>query len=437
MTIGNAPTLLPSDHPARRLAADEVHARPQDALESPLRATFLAIAIDPADRGRERDHLGALCARFGAAAPGPEDIHFSVGLEGIRLKWERHGEFSGYTFTAPGLGTMPFAEPATSFVPGDWLSAIPGHTIVAVHARLVRAYGAEPDPQAIADAFDGNVLVGSLVGDGKGAVFTDFRIRADGHVRFVVEDLGFTSRQAGRMLQRLFDIEAYRVMALLALPLARQLAPRSVEIERSLVSLTQVIADNTGSDEALLAELTKLAAEVESARNASQMRFAASRAYHDLVRTRIAELRERRIPGIQTIDEFMTRRMAPAMATCTSVAQRLHDLSERIAQACGLLSTRVEIARERQNQALLASMERRAGLQLRLQQTVEWLSVAAVTYYGASLVGYVAKALKAAGAPVNPDMAVGISIPVLGVLVALALHFARMRLRTRGHDDGG
>lgn len=103
-----------------------------------------------------------------------------------------------------------------------------------------------------------------------------------------------------------------------------------------------------------------------------------------------------------------------AMATCASVAQRLRDLSERVANASSLLSTRVEIARERQNQALLASMERRALLQLRLQQTVEWLSVAAVTYYAASLVGYAGKAAKAAGMPVNPDIAVGVAIPVIG-----------------------
>jgi uncharacterized membrane-anchored protein len=161
---------------------------------------------------------------------------------------------------------------------------------------------------------------------------------------------------------------------------------------------------------------------------ASQYRFSASRAYYELVRSRIAELKERPIPGIQTIDEFMTRRLAPAMATCFSVSQRLKELSERIAQASGLLSTRVEITRERQNQALLASMEQRARLQLRLQQTVEGLSVAAITYYVVGLVGYFAKGLKADGIAIDPEMTIAVAIPVVLILVAAALRRTRRRL---------
>jgi uncharacterized membrane-anchored protein len=217
-------------------------------------------------------------------------------------------------------------------------------------------------------------------------------------------------------------------MALLALPIARRLAPQLLAMERALAALTEHIGRNDGTDEKLLGDLTRLAADVERSLAASQYRFGASRAYHDLVRARIAELRERRLPGIQTIDEFMTRRLAPAMATCASVSQRLRDLSERVAQASGLLSTRVEIAREQQNQALLASMDRRARLQLRLQQTVEGLSVAAVSYYVVGLVGYGAKALKAGGLSVDPDLAVGAAIPVVVLLVAWAVRRVRHRL---------
>jgi uncharacterized membrane-anchored protein len=113
------------------------------------------------------------------------------------------------------------------------------------------------------------------------------------------------------------------------------------------------------------------------------------------------------------------------------VSQRLHDLSERVSQASSLLATRVGIARERQNQALLVSMNRRARLQLRLQQTVEGLSVAAIAYYAAGLVGYLAKGLKAAGAPLDADLVVAVALPALAVAVILALRRARKHL----HDD--
>lgn len=178
--------------------------------------------------------------------------------------------------------------------------------------------------------------------------------------------------------------------------------------------------------------MTKLAAQVESALAFSQFRFGASRAYYELVVTRIAELRERRLPGIQTIDEFMKRRLAPAVATSATVSQRLRDLSERIAQTSSLLSTRVDITREKQNQALLASMERRARLQLRLQQTVEGLSIAAITYYIVGLAAYAFKGIQGMGVPIQPDVATGIAIPVVVLTVALVVR--RVRKKIVGDD---
>jgi uncharacterized membrane-anchored protein len=223
------------------------------------------------------------------------------------------------------------------------------------------------------------------------------------------------------------------MMALLALPVAREQSKRIVGIERSLATLTAGIASGSGDDESLLHDLTGLAAEVESGLAASQFRFGACRAYHDLVTTRISELRERRLPGVQTIEEFMARRFTPAVATCASTSQRLHDLSERVAQACGLLSTRVDIAREKQNQMLLESMNRRAKLQLRLQQTVEGLSIAAIVYYVAGLIGYLSKGLKASGLRIDPDLVVGVAIPVVAALAVWVLRRAhRKNFRAEG-----
>ena len=219
------------------------------------------------------------------------------------------------------------------------------------------------------------------------------------------------------------------MLALLALPTARQQLPRIAEIESALAALTERIAqDQRSDDESLLQQLTRLAAEVESALASSQFRFGACRAYFELVTSRIRELRERRLPGVQTIEEFMSRRFTPAVATCNTVSQRLHDLSERVAQTSALLSTRVDITRERQNQALLASMDRRAKLQLRLQQTVEGLSVAAIVYYVAGVAGYVARGLESGGLPINVDLAVGLAIPVIALLVLSTLRRAKRRI---------
>lgn len=426
---------LPPDHPRRQALADELHARPPEPLATPARLSHLALLLDAQERPLEQQRLLELCANFGVAAPELQ-AHCSLQLGRLRLKWERHGEFSGYTFIDEGAGSDPspedghgFDRSALELLPAGWLDSLPGRTLVAAHALLLPGDAVQADGDALSAWFGaGATLVGSRVADGAARVCSDFRTRPDGFVRFVVFDDGLTLRQAGRVLQRLFEIEVYRMLALLALPIAQQLAPRVLQVETALAGLTSGIAHDGGRDEALLHELTRLAAEVEQGLSQSQFRFGACRAYSQLVATRIGELRETRLPGLQTLDEFMARRFSPAVATCASVSQRLHDLSERVSQASSLLATRVGIARERQNQALLASMDRRARQQLRLQQTVEGLSVAAIAYYAVGLIGYLFKAAKAAGLDLDPELATGLAVPVLVGIVYLGVRRARRHL---------
>ena len=216
------------------------------------------------------------------------------------------------------------------------------------------------------------------------------------------------------------------MMALLALPRARAAMPVLAAMESRLAAIISGIAAERGVDEShLLEELTRLAAEVENLIAFNQSRFRAARAYHGIVRSRIADLRERRIRSLQMIDEFMTRRLAPAMDTCDSASSRELELSERVARASSMLHTRVDIVRERQNQQLLESMDRRARLQLRLQETVEGLSIAAITYYLVGLVGYAAKGLNAAGWRIDADLVMGVSIPIVAVIAALGIRYVR------------
>ena len=460
--IPSSPALLPPDHPDRAALAAEVHARPPEPLVAPSRASYVAVRIEAEARAAELAHIASLCAGFGLPPPAG-GTQWAADLGRVRFKWERHGEFSSYTVFDRGtaLQSEPFAEPVAALLPVGWLAAVPGLTVFAAHAELATApqqasAGADgpqalPPAELLAARFGANVVVGAGIGEGAGLAFTDFMIHGDGFARFLLLDRNMTTRQAGRMLQRLFEIEAYRMMALLALPVARGLWLRLPVVERTLADLTARMArsqpdgpallasragPSVGADDALLAQLMALAAEVESALAASQARFSASRAYHALVITRIGELREQRISGLQTIDEFMARRLSPAMATCATVSQRLHNLSVRVAQASSLLSPRVDIARQQQNQALLAATARRAKLQLRLQQTVEGLSVAAIVYYLTGLVGYGVKALKAAGLPLSPDLLTGAAVPLLALGAWWVLRRVHQRI-ARDEAQGG
>jgi uncharacterized membrane-anchored protein len=409
--------LIPASHLRRHTLNNEVHARPYESLRAPERLSYLVLLGN--DSAADRAAIGELCARHNAPPPAPDANHYSTDFGPFRLRWERHSEFTRYTFMVHGPFDDPFASPALDRVPRDWLAALPGQTLLAAHAAIVPAEQVIDDVAQVAERhFAGNTLIGANIAGGAARAFTDFRIHADGFSRFLVNDISLGSRQAGRMLQRLFEIDTYRMMALLALPVAQDMLLQLAEAERQLVSINDEMNRAGEEDEPrLLGRIIALAAAVESGIAATQFRFDASSAYFELVRRRIEELREERIQGLQTHKEFMERRLVPAMATCESAARRQEKLADRIGQTSQLLSTRVDISRERQNQQLLASMNRRTKLQLRLQQTVEGLSVAAITYYTVGLVGYLAKAGKSLGVDLNPDLVMGISIPIVAAAI--------------------
>ena len=99
-----------------------------------------------------------------------------------------------------------------------------------------------------------------------------------------------------------------------------------------------------------------------------------------------------------------------------------------------MLRTRVDIEIERQNQELLAQMNRRAKIQLHLQETVEGLSVVAITYYASQLVNYVAKGAKHLIEPLTPEVLTAVSIPVIAGIVYMGLR--RMRKLLGTGEDG-
>jgi uncharacterized membrane-anchored protein len=430
--------MRPLDHPLRSELNNEVHARPSESLSAPVRLSYLALASPSEAREEEWQHVLALAETYGVDVGAHRANHFSADFGAFSLRWERHGEFTRYTFWAGGVGD-PFASPALGLVPDKWVDAIPGRVLVASHGGIVNHAGyAGGVDAAAATWFDGNVLVGSSVGDDAAIALTDFRVRADGFSRFVILDRKLTPRQAGRTVQRLLEIDTYRMMALLTLPIARELAPIIQQAESELSRcMTRLEQAQQPDESALLDSLTQLGARIERWDAEHSYRFSASAAYYELVQRRIGELREVRIPGLQTFGEFIERRLAPAMNTCQTIARRQDSLADRIARANQLLTTRVDISVERQNQALLETMNRRAKAQFKLQQTVEGLSVAAITYYVVGLIGYGAKALHARGLDVDYEWIEGVSIPIVLTLIVAGTYFLKHRVKRQLGPEPG
>ncbi|CAO3400249.1 DUF3422 family protein [Azospirillum palustre] len=408
------------DHPLRQTLTNEVHARPPEALAAPVRATMLAMLSGEGAAEADRRHLEALCDWAGVVRPPQGATHHSASFGSFNLKWERHTEFSTWTVFRPsampaGSVVDPFVDPALHALPRDWLAGLPGELLVGIHVAVLDPDTPEPSANMMAAMFGSESYVGSRIAGRSATAWTDFRIHGDGFSRMLVADHSMTPRQTGRVVQRLLEIETYRVLALLALPMARGVLPRIGPIEAGLSEVTTRIASLRGlqDERDLLDRLTLLAAQTEQIAAETAYRFGAARAYHELVERRIEELREIRIEGLQTVQEFMDRRLTPAIRTCEAVEERLDSLSQRVARASTLLRTRVEIAVEGQNAELLQSMDRRAQLQLRLQETVEGLSVVAISYYLVGIVGYAAKGLKGFGFKIDPDLLVGLMIPIV------------------------
>lgn len=420
-------SFLPPDDPLRTALHNEVHARPSARVNLPALVTYVAVLNTGVSREEECAHLRRLPGQSDLPLESLQSSFVRLRLNGFSVKWERHTEFTRYSILQelPADAALGTKEPdlLKDLVVGtEWLSQLPGRTVAAI--QLVMVQGDLADLAALTaqaqNWFGPSTLIGSQLGNdpsktrGHSVAITDLRIRRDGFERILVIAPPQTSKpRAGRIAQRLLELETYRLMALRGLPVAKQLGALLSGSEESLAQITAGLENKSALDQDLLNTLVSLAAGIERAMAEHSYRFAATRAYDTLVGQRMTELRERPISGTQTLGDFMQRRLSPAMATVAATAQRLNSLSERVARTSALLRTRVDIATEVQNQQLLEKLTRGQDLQLRLQSTVEGLSIAAISYYVISLLLYAGKALKAAGVPVNPEMAAGALVPVV------------------------
>ena len=443
----------PQQHPQRAALHNEIHARPPEAMNTPLAISHVVMACDAAQRAASRAHVTALLRDHHLPQPDAQATHFRMDVGPFRLRWEMHTEFVSWTFVRV-LPVLPAAghdlEPAIGVVPQDWFAVLPGQCLASLHLwalpRQVDAAG------MVRQALNEDSLVASSVAGGAAEVYTDFAIHADGFSRILlfVDDMSpagpmrassqdaphMTPRRLGRLVQRLLEIETYRMAALLGLPAARDASALLGSAERELAELAEAIRTATRNDEPrLLDRLTRLAGQVESHYAATHSRFSASTAYFELVDKRIGDITEARLPGMQTFREFMDRRLTPARSTCEWVTRRQDALSQRVSRISNLLRTRVEIEQQQSSQALLTTMNQRQDMQLKLQSTVEGLSVAAITYYIVGLVSYLAKAAHSLGWPLSGEMTAALAVPVVGVGVWWSLRKLHRKIVGNQHHE--
>lgn len=422
-----------ADHPLRYTLANELHARPNPSLTSPATGVYLALQQDEAPAGRDKqadlDHLIKLLDRHGADHPRPGATHWSGQIGRHLLKWESHTEFVTYTAYCDGVSDRAFDPAEFEVFPDDWLTEAPGQRVTSALIRIApRPVDGEITSQ-IDDWFVGESLAVSRVLDDEAVVAADFRIDPAGHMRLAVfTNEGLGRRRIGRVIQRLCEIETYKAMSMQGFALTRDIAPRMNDLDSELTRLIGAMRDGAASSEETLTGLLAASAELEEMGATTAFRFGATEAYEAIVHDRIEVLRETRFRGRQTFAEFMKRRYDPAMRTVTAAKTRLAKMADRAIRAGELLRTRVDVERSAQNQALLESMDRRADMQLRLQETVEGLSVVAISYYAVSLAAYMAYPLST---PLG--LSKGMITALVTPPVVLVVWWMVRRIRARMH----
>ena len=344
-------------HPQRASPHNEVHARPPEPMCLPLAVSHIVMTCDAAQSAASSDHLARLLRDHLLAVPDLSSTHLRMDLGAFRTRWELHTEFVSWSFARTLDADRDDGDalvPARDAVLHAWLSALPGQCLVAIDLWANSAADVDAVPRP-AWLLNDETLVASSVADRDARVYTDLAVHSDEFSRiFVVTNGALTPRRLGQLVQRLLEIETYRMAALLGLPAARLAAGMLSTVESEVATLANAIRTASHEQEPqLLDQLTRLAAQVEGDYAATHSRFSASAAHFELVDKRIRDIAESRLPGMQTIAEFMDRRLSPARSTCEWVARRQEALSRRISRISNLLRTRVEIEQQLSSQALL------------------------------------------------------------------------------------
>ncbi|MBS0455172.1 MAG: DUF3422 domain-containing protein [Proteobacteria bacterium] len=424
-----------TQHPERVPLHNEVHARPPEPMAAPLAISHLVMFADAQGRAASRQHLAALLRDHHIAPPDEHTTHLRAELGAFRVRWELHTEFVTWTFAVQlrngdATAGAPLAS-AVDQVPQEWLAALPGQCLSSLDLWALPGQLEGGADRAEHHMLRADALVGSTVAGGKAQVLTDFAIHSNGFSRFVLHAGDLPPRRLGRLVQRLLEIETYRMAAMLGLPAARHAGAALASAESELAALAQAIQSAEQHEEAaLLDRLTRLAAQVESEYAATHSRFSASSAYFELVDQRIAQINESQLGGLQTIGEFIERRVTPARKTLEWAARRQDALSRRVSRISNLLRTRVEIEQQHGSRALLEALNTRQDIQLRLQATVEGLSVAAITYYVVGLISYLAKAAHGVGWPLSGETTAALAIPIVAASVWWSLRRLHRKLFT-------
>lgn len=396
-------------HQDRQNAIEEVHARPALDIKSPCKVVHLTFDCSSQDFTKIFGKIDSKMAKSGPR-------HLIGHVKDIRIKLEKHTEFVSCTLVVPDGCDEHHVNSIQSFL----LDGVEINVFSMCHILLRSEQHVSNTDETLDKGMLGGVMYEQM------QVRTTLKPDDNDVVTYIVQSENLDPRELGRRVQRLIEVETYRVMALIGLPVARRLASSLTDVEmrlKEIVLCMENIHTSGLSDKSVFNELLTLSEQLGAQRIQTRYRFAASQAYFNIVEARLNMLYELPNSPLQTISGFLRSRLEPAQSTIHSVERRLQALTDDITHALTLLRTRIEINIHQSNQDLLQSMDNRHHQQFLISQAVEGLSSIAITYYAIGLLSYFFKFLEKTGwVPYSYVVLTAASIPVTLLVVWWSIH---------------
>ena len=431
---------------------DELHARPYIKLGNNLRTFHFAYLIKDNDEIKAWKHLNKYLISEGFQKLPKEHYKYWVAEnENLIIRYECHTEFISLTLIYPNTilsqkKKIPnlFDDEFLSKLPTQFLENFPGKHFLSTWIEMASsAYNYQPID--VEKYFFHDNFSGSNVAEDGANVFISFKTDSSNFIgsgfrRVFIQNKNLRTRRTGRLLQRIVELETYQVLSLLGLSQVRTETANLSYLEKKITEITKSVSgkakknlvnkSNTNQNyQNDLNELSYVVAKIEEIASSTNYRLSATSAYYKLVEQRIIDLREERLKSFQTHNEFLSRRLQPAIRTCEAFSRRLESLAVRAQRADNLVRTQIELSIQIQNKNLLESMEVRARAQLRLQETVESLSIVAITYYVVGLLSTLVEPISFEKMFISKSVFLSLSVPIILIIIWYLAKMVRKKIK--------
>ena len=427
---------------------DELHARPYIKLGNNLRTFHFAYLIKENDEKKSWNYLDKFLRKINfQKLPNESSKYWVAEGKDLTVRYECHTEFISLTLIYPNKienKNKPklFDENFLNLLPIEFLENFPGDHFLSTWIEMVPS-NFNFRPIDIEDFFYHDNFAGSNVAEDGANVFMSFKSdRTDflgsGFRRVFIQNKNLRTRRTGRLLQRIVELETYQVLSLLGLSQVRKETSNLSYLEKKITEITKSVSSKAKKNlvnkskinqnyQNDLNELSYVVARIEEIASSTNYRLSATSAYYKLVEQRIIDLREERLESFQTHNEFLSRRLQPAIRTCEAFSRRLDSLAVRAQRADNLVRTQIEMSIQLQNKNLLESMEVRARAQLRLQETVESLSIVAITYYVVGLLSTLVEPIDFDKIFISKSLFLSLSVPIILIFIWYIAKIVRKR----------